>query len=75
LTFVLHFDKSMTWSEANEFCESQGGHLVTINSEGEQRFIENLIARGSKNFYWLGGDAGQNRQFRWVTGEPMNYKN
>lgn len=29
------FNDGMTWQEAEEFCESRGGHLVTITSEQE----------------------------------------
>ena len=36
------FDTSMRWTEAEEYCESLGGHLVTITSEEEQKFIECL---------------------------------
>ena len=27
------FEKNMTWKEAKEFCEKQGGYLVTITSK------------------------------------------
>jgi hypothetical protein len=69
------FDVGMTWTDAKAYCEGQGGYLVTITSAEEQKFIENLIARGSKNFYWLGGDCGSDRRFRWVTSEPMVFTN
>lgn len=35
--------KTGTWDEAEAFCESVGGHLVTINSEREQEFIYELM--------------------------------
>ena len=42
------FDESMTWQQAKEKCESLGGHLVTITSQGEQNFVSKLLTNGSK---------------------------
>lgn len=33
------FDESMSWTDAKIYCENLGGHLVTINSEEEQKFL------------------------------------
>jgi hypothetical protein len=41
----LVYDTSMTWYEARDFCESVGGHLVTITSQEEQEDIEALLDR------------------------------
>lgn len=49
----MRYDESMTWQEADEYCRSLGGHLVSIDSdEGEQNFVRDLISQGSKNAYW-----------------------
>jgi hypothetical protein len=69
------FEDSKTWTDAKAHCESLGGYLVTINSQAEQAFIESLVSKGKKNFYWIGGYCETNRVFRWVTGEPMTYTN
>lgn len=37
------FDLNMTWTEAKEYCEEIGGHLVTITSEEEQANINSLL--------------------------------
>jgi hypothetical protein len=63
----------MSWTEAKAYCENLGGHLVVISSAEEQAFIENWIATGTKNYYWLGGYCDADRVFKWVTGEPMNF--
>lgn len=33
------FDTSMSWNEAEAYCESLGGHLATITSVEEQQYI------------------------------------
>lgn len=49
------FDTSMSWTDAEAYCESLGGHLVTITSEEEQKFIiNNLLTIGNKNTYFIG---------------------
>ena len=58
----------------------QGGHLATITSEGEERFIEQML----KNEYyyikegicWLGAtDEKKEGTWEWVTGEEFSYSN
>jgi hypothetical protein len=69
------FEDAKTWTDAKAQCEKLGGYLVTINNQAEQAFIESLISKGKKNFYWIGGYCNADRVFRWVTGEPMTYNN
>ncbi|MBR1398266.1 MAG: hypothetical protein IJ563_12150 [Selenomonadaceae bacterium] len=69
------FNTGMTWQQAKEYCEKQGGHLVTINSSQEQALVVNLLrSKGNKNSYWLGGYKNGN-SWAWVTGEAFSYKN
>lgn len=68
------FDHSMTWTDANNYCESLGGHLLTINFEGEQNFITSLIDSSSKKNIWLGAELN-NGSFKWVTDEEFSYTN
>ena len=42
------FDASATWEEANEYCQAQGGHLMTVTSSEEQEVLENLLKKGEK---------------------------
>lgn len=66
----------MTWERAREYCEEQGGHLVSINSEGEQRFIESLLKASElreSDDVWIGTSRELNEFKTWVTGEPVDY--
>ncbi len=68
------YDIDMTWTEAKEYCQSIGGHLVTITSQEEQGFVEGLLNATNKEGCWLGG-ALNNGSYKWITNETMNYTN
>jgi len=66
---------SKSWTNAKKDCEKRGGYLVTITSEDEQKFIEDLLKKnGNLPNYWLGGYY-EKRNWQWVTGEPFDYTN
>lgn len=62
------------WQLAKERAESFGGHLVTIASSEEQRVVEEILADGTRNSYWLGGRLGSDGGWAWVTEEQFGYK-
>ena len=70
----IRVDKNMKWTTADRLARSCGGHLVTINSYGEQKVVNNLIRGGCKNTYWMGGVI-KNGRMRWSNGERVNYYN
>jgi len=68
----------MTWDAAEEYCEGRGGHLATITSAAEQRFIRENLLDGTEDFEycWLGGYTKDSLDdFEWITGEPFEYTN
>ena len=70
------YDYELVWNEAELFCEKLGGHLATITSESEQRFINELVLeKGDKNCYWLGGYKTEQGAWRWITAESPVYSN
>lgn len=34
---------NLTWSNAKQFCENDGGHLITLDLEDKNRFISNAL--------------------------------
>ncbi len=70
-------DENMSWEEAKKACEDAGGHLVIIETAEEAAFIEGLVEKGTKVFYWLGGtDKGYDENdYHWINGEPLTYNN
>ncbi len=71
------FDTSMNWHEAEAYCESLGGHLVTINSDEEQQFINNnILSIGTKNTYYIGMYRDNtDSDWKWITNEDIDYIN
>jgi len=65
----------MTWTQAQEFCESEGGNLVSITSQDEQNFVAGLIKdAGQMNQYWIGANR-ESGSFTWSDGEVWGYTN
>lgn len=67
-------EEGMTWPEAKAYAEDRGGYLAVITSAQEEAFVESLVARGTKNQYWLGGYR-TGSGFAWVTGETFSFTN
>ena len=70
----------MTWHEGLNFTDTVNAdgfvHMVTINSEEENLFIENsLQSQGlSSERVWIGlTDEFEEGNWQWVTGEPIEY--
>jgi tetratricopeptide (TPR) repeat protein len=62
----------MKWDDAKKFCESLGGHLVTVASDDEWRWL--LDAFPDHTGMWLGGYLDkQAGKWKWVTGEQWNF--
>uniref|UniRef100_A0A7N4PP44 C-type lectin domain-containing protein n=1 Tax=Sarcophilus harrisii TaxID=9305 RepID=A0A7N4PP44_SARHA len=61
-----------TWSVAELLCQDYpSGHLVSLLSEAETRFVATMIAEngGSQKPIWIGlHDPQENRRWRWSSG-------
>ena len=71
-------DEGMDWRDADEYCRNHGGHLVTINSPAEQKFVQGIVfVNGKRNCYWLGGYQSLTKgdKWYWVDGSPFEYTN
>jgi len=68
------YSTKLTWFDAAKFCQENKGELLSINSEGEQRFVYQSMA--VKKTLWIGliKDSGL-QSFRWSTGEKLTYQN
>jgi cysteine-rich repeat protein len=60
-------DEVLTWDEARAVCQSMNGDLVSINSELEQYYIEQMMDPALS--YWIGAtDRISEGDWRWVDG-------
>ena len=48
---------SGTWKEANQKCAKAGGHLVTITSAEEQKYVQKLIKKHKGEVFCAQGDG------------------
>ena len=65
-----------TWTDAKTDCEANGGHLVTISSEEEQKTIQKLFSYDSSTTAWIGAtDEETEGEWTWCTGEEFSYTN
>jgi hypothetical protein len=73
------YEEQMTWGEALKKAEKDGGHLLTINSLEEQKFIEQFISSTNKEplpWIWLGfTDEKKEGSWVWITDEKTKFTN
>jgi uncharacterized repeat protein (TIGR01451 family) len=63
-----------TWLEAEAQAVAWGGHLVTINEEAEELWLEDTFATGE--ILWIGfNDITVEGIWQWVSDEPVTYTN
>ena len=74
--YVYDLDSVTTWEEAEEYCESLGGHLATITSTEEDDFLFDYVSNLGYGSVLFGlSDANQEGLWVWVTGEEVAYEN
>lgn len=66
------------WVVAESDCESEGAHLVVIDDEAENTWVQSIAAEAltdsvsSNELVWLGmSDHAVEGEFRWVTGGAL----
>ncbi|WP_124975798.1 hypothetical protein, partial [Aphanothece sacrum] len=74
----------MTWTEAQNFAQSLGANLVTINDSQEDAWIKQTFS-SNLQYYYVGGDSGGYTvspslwigltRWNWASGETVSYSN
>ena len=67
-----------TWVGAQGYAESLSGHLVAIDDEAEDRWLNETF--GSQQYFHIGLTdselyGNQEDDYQWVNGQPLNYTN
>lgn len=68
-------EEKMYWHDAEKYCESLGGHLVSIDSKEEQEYIQELLADYPDADYMIGTHRDLDGFTKWVTGDAITYSN
>lgn len=62
------------WYAAKDFCESAGGHLVTIADSGEWNAVRELMDGYEYNMFWIGASYS-NGTGKWIDGTKYQFSN
>ena len=68
------FDEKKTWSQAEAHCMGLGGHLASIQSPEEDKFVADLGFASDEEFVFLGGSE-VDKKWVWTDGTPFEYTN
>ena len=72
-TYVLTPDY-MTWTEAESYAQSLGGHLVTVNDQAEQDFLLDTFVDFEP--LWIGySDSATEGTYVWADGDASDFTN
>lgn len=63
-------EKGGTWNKSRDHCRSQGGDLVSIETEDERNFIKKEIQKSNDTFYHIGLEKKAGN-WTWVSGKPL----
>ncbi len=64
---------SLAWKDAFSLCAKNGGHLVTITSDSENKALMQAIKpKNILDDIWI-GFTDENRGWKWVTGEKSDF--
>ncbi|KAK0393586.1 hypothetical protein QR680_000291 [Steinernema hermaphroditum] len=66
------------FADAEAHCVSQGGHLASIHSEAEDKFVTSLFDLNTPDmnfFFWIGAHANVLPNYGWTDGSPFDYTN
>ena len=60
---------------AEAHCKGLGGHLVSIHSPEEHKFIADLGKKNDNETVWIGGSDYLEDEWVWSDGTPFGYTN
>ncbi|KAG5843793.1 layilin isoform X1 [Anguilla rostrata] len=86
IAYFQDIQRKVNFEEASRACRSDGGELLSIETESEQRFIENFIQelRASDGDFWIGLRRSQGyqetssdcpAQYHWLDGSQATFRN
>uniref|UniRef100_A0A8C6WEH0 Layilin n=1 Tax=Neogobius melanostomus TaxID=47308 RepID=A0A8C6WEH0_9GOBI len=75
LAYFSELRRRLNFIEAELACRRDGGQLLSVESEAEQKIIEQLITelRPTDGDFWIGTDCSP--QYYWQDGSKSTYRN
>ncbi|SES77364.1 zinc-ribbon domain-containing protein [Olsenella sp. KH3B4] len=70
-----HFElvqQAVTWEEAKQYCESNGGYLAVIHNDDEYQQVLDAIGSSDVRVCWLGGYRDGD-SWQWVNGDDFSW--
>ena len=81
-TFYNHTNKciakseeyfKLDWSSAEQRCQNEGGHLLSIHDDESNEFFKDLVVSdGALTDFWIGGFR-EDKQWKWSGWYPEIY--
>lgn len=72
--YHVYDDFVQTWSDAEDFCESQGGHLAIIGSDEENNRVYKIMRDSGYKTAYIGlSDEHLTGVWLWTNGESIDY--
>lgn len=62
-----------TWKENRETCKEKGGDLISMETEGEWKFILEEIKKRCHISTWYIGFEKIKKDWKWLNGRPLTY--
>ena len=69
------YNRPFSWTEAQEFCQSASGNLVTIEDAEKQNAVVNLVRNAGSHFYIGYTDKDSEGNWKWISGKNSTYTN
>ncbi|CAG2198531.1 CD206 [Mytilus edulis] len=69
------------WFTSEDNCNASGGQLTSIETGDENTFLVDVITlimniQRLRGYFWIGlTDNNDEMSYKWLSGEPLNYKN
>ncbi|MEQ2227304.1 hypothetical protein ILYODFUR_036344 [Ilyodon furcidens] len=68
------FNTPLSWYDAEEQCNSLGGHLASVSNPRQYSFLQQMTQTAGQTIAWLGGFNLQGR-WLWIDREGFYYTN
>ncbi|KAL4229236.1 hypothetical protein ACF0H5_012275 [Mactra antiquata] len=66
-------NSSMTWYDANSYCQGMQSNLASIHNQSEHDFILGKISKNSTWSYWIGLNLLDGDSYKWTDQSAVDY--